>query len=97
MLLLKCCTQYASKLGKLSSGHRTGKGQFSFRSQRKAMPKNVQTISHASKVMLKILQARLQQYMNQELPDVQAEFRKGRGARDQVANIRWIIEKAKKF
>ena len=52
-------------------------------------------ISHASKVMLKILQARLQQYMNHELPDVQAGFRKGRGTRDQIANIRWIIEKAR--
>ena len=51
-------------------------------------------ISHASKVMLKILQARLQQYMNHELPDVQAGFRKGRGNRDHVANIHWIIEKA---
>ena len=50
-------------------------------------------ISHASKVMLKILQARLQQYMNQELQDVQAEFRKGRGTREQIANIHWIIEK----
>ena len=50
-------------------------------------------ISHASKVMLKILQARLQQYMNCELPDVQASFRKGRGTRDQIANIHWIIEK----
>ena len=50
-------------------------------------------ISHASKVMLKILQARLQQYMNHEPPDVQAGFRKGRGTRDQIANIRWIIEK----
>ena len=54
-------------------------------------------ISHASKVMLKILQARLQQYMNYELPDVQAGFRKGRGTRDQIANIRWIIEKAREF
>ena len=54
-------------------------------------------ISHASKVMLKILQARLQQYMNQELPDVQAGFRKGRGTRDQIANIHWIIEKAREF
>ena len=54
-------------------------------------------ISHASKVMLKIIQARLQQNMNQELPDVQAGFRKGRGTRDQIANIRWIIEKAKEF
>ena len=50
-------------------------------------------ISHASKVMLKILQARLQQYVNRELRDVQAGFRKGRGTRDQIANIRWIIEK----
>ena len=52
-------------------------------------------ISHASKVMLKILQARLQQYVNCELPDVQAGFRKGRQTRDQIANIRWIIEKAR--
>ena len=57
----------------------------------------VALISHASKVMLKILQDRLQQYMNQELPNVQAEFRKGRGSRDQVANIRWIIQKAQEF
>ena len=54
-------------------------------------------ISHASKVMLKILQARLQQYVNHELPDVQARFRKGKGTRDQVANIRWIIEKVREF
>ena len=54
-------------------------------------------ISHASKVMLKILQARLQQYVNCELPDVQAGFRKGRETRDQTANIRWIIENAREF
>ena len=54
-------------------------------------------ILHASKVMLKILQARLQQYMNHEIPDVQAGFRKGRGTRDQIANIRWIMEKAREF
>ena len=54
-------------------------------------------ISHASKVMLKILQARLQQHVNQELPDVQAGFRKGTGARDQIANICWILEKARQF
>ena len=53
--------------------------------------------SHASKVMLKILQARLQQYVNCEIPDVQAGFRKGRGPRDQIANICWIIEKAREF
>ena len=54
-------------------------------------------ISYASKVMLKILQARLQQYVNQELPDVQAGFRKGKGTKDQIAKIRWIIEKARQF
>ena len=54
-------------------------------------------ISHANKVMLKILQVRLQKYVNHELPDVQAEFRKGRGTRDQIANIRWNIEKAREF
>ena len=54
-------------------------------------------ISHDSKVMLKNLQARLQQYMNHELPDVQAGFRKGRGSRDQIANIRWVTEKAREF
>src|SRR5574341_816495 len=54
-------------------------------------------ISHTSKIMLKILQARFQQYMNHELPDVQAGFRKGRGTRDQIANICWIIEKAREF
>ena len=57
----------------------------------------ISLISHASKVMLKILQARLQQYMNRELPDVQAGFRKGRGTRDQIANICWMIEKAREF
>ena len=54
-------------------------------------------ISHTSDVMLKILQARLQQYVNHELPDVQAGFRKGRRTRDQIANIRWIMEKAREF
>ena len=54
-------------------------------------------ISHTSKVMFKILQARLQQYVNHELPDGQAGFRKGRGIKDQIANIRWIIEKAREF
>ena len=57
--------------------------------------RTIALISHASKVMLKILQTRLQQYVNQELPDVQAGFRKGRGTRDQIANIRWIIKKAR--
>ena len=84
------------------SSHKTGKGQFSFQSQRKAMPKNanyhtIALISHASKVMFKIIQVRLQQYVNHELPDVQAGFRKGRGIRDQIANIHWIIKKARGF
>ena len=54
-------------------------------------------ISHASKIMIKILQVRLLQYVNCELPDVQADFRKGRGTRDQIANIHWIMEKAREF
>ena len=59
--------------------------------------RTIALLSHASKVMLKIFQARLQQYVNHELPDIQAGFRKGRGARDQIANICWIIEKASAF
>ena len=99
MMLWKCCNHYANKFGKLSSGHRTGKGQFSFQSQRKAMSKEcsnyhtISLISHASKGMLKILQARLQVYVNCETPDIQAGFRKGRGTRDQIASIHWIIKK----
>ena len=92
----------ASKFGKLISGHRTAKCQFSFQSKRKAMQKNAQTTahlhsSHTSKIMLKILQARPQQYVNHESSDIQAGFRKGRGTRDQIANIRWIMEKAREF
>src|SRR5574341_2534045 len=101
MMLWKCCTQYASKFGTLSSGHRTGKGQFSFQSQSNAKECSnyctIALISHASKVMLKILQARLQQYVNCEFPDVQAGFRKGRGTRDHIANICWIIKRAREF
>ena len=59
--------------------------------------RTIALISHTSKVMLKILQARLQQYVNHEIPDVQAGFRKGRGTRDQISNIRWIMEKAREF
>ena len=92
-----------SKFGKLSSGHRTGKGQFSFKSQRKAMPKNVQTTAqlHSSptlaKLHSKILQVRLQLYMNRELPDVPAGFRKGKTNQRSNCNIRQIIEKAREF
>ena len=100
-MLWKCCSQYASKCRKLNSGHRTGKGQYSFQSQRKALPKNAQTTiqlhSSHTLVILKILQARLQQYVNHELSDVEAGFRKGRETRDQIASIRWIIKKAGEF
>ena len=76
------------------AGQGTGKDQFSFQSQRKAMPKNVQTTAYISHAIKVILQVRLQPYMNRELPDIQAGFRKVRGTRDQIANICWIIEKA---
>ena len=81
----------------------TGLEKVSFHSspkERQCQSSNYRTISlisHASKVMLKILQARLQQYVNRELPDVQAGFRKGRGTRDQIVNICWVIEKARDF
>ena len=91
-MLWKCCTQYASKFVKLSRGHRTGKGQLSFQSKEMQCKEyssyhTIALISHSSKVMLKIPQARLQYYSNHELPTVQAGFRKGRGIRDQIANI----------
>ena len=102
MLLLKCCTQYVSKFRKLSSGQDWKRSVF-IPSPRKGNAKEysnyrtIALISHASKVMLKILQARLRRYVNHKLPDVQAGFRKGRGTRDQIPNIRWIIEKASEF
>ena len=96
-MLWKCYTQYVSKFGKLSSGHRRGKGQFSFQFQRMYNYHIIALILHASKVMLKILQARPQQYMNRILPDVQAGFRKGKGTRDQIASIHWILEKTREF
>ena len=101
-MLWKCCTQYANKCGKFSSGHITGKGQFSFQSKKGNAKecsnyRTIAFISYTSKVMLKILQARLQQPVNHELPDVQAVFKKGRGTRDQITNIWWIIEKVREF
>ena len=102
-MLLKCCTQNDSKFGKLSSGHRTEKRLFFIPIKKKGTAKEcsnyhtIALISHASNVMLTILQARLQQCVNQELPDVQIGFRKGRGARDQITNFCWIIEKAREF
>ena len=102
-MLWKCYTQYTSKFGKLSSGHRTGKRSVFISIPKKDNAKEcsnyctIALISHASKVMFKILQARLLQYVNHELPDVQPRFRKGRTTRDQIANIHWIIEKAREF
>jgi len=102
-MLLKGCTQHASTFGKLSSGHRIGKSLSFIPVAQKGNAKEgsnyhaIVLISHTSKVMLKILQARLQQYLYCELPDVQAGFREGRRTRDQIANICWIIEKAKEF
>ena len=102
MMLLKCCTQHASKFGKLSSGHRTAKGQFSFQSQRKAMPRMLKLPHNCTHLTLakkcsKSFQASIQQCVNHELPDVQTGFRKGRGTRDQIANTRWMIKKARDF
>ena len=105
MTLLECCTQYASKFGKLSNGvsqdwKRSGcfhfipkDGQF----QESLKFHTTALISYASKVILKILQARLQLYTNWELPDVHAGFRKGRGNRDQLVDIHWITAKAREF
>ena len=103
MMLWKCCTQDASIFGKLSSGHKDWKRSVFVPIPKKGNAKEcsnyctIALISHASKAMLKILQARLQQYLKHELPDVQAGFRKGRGTRDQIANICWIIERAREF
>ena len=102
-MLLKYRGQYASKFGKLSSDHRTRKDQFLFQIQKKGSAKecsNFQTIvfiSHTSKIMLKILQALIQQDVTQELPEVQGGFRKGRGTRDQIANLCCLIEKIREF
>ena len=103
-MLLKCYTQYVIKYGKLSSGHRTEKGQFSFQSQRKAMLKNVQTTLQLcsfhmlARLACEILQASFQQYVSWELPDVQDGFtKKGRGTRVQNTKINWTMEKAGGF
>ena len=98
-MLLTFCTQYASKFGKLSSGQVLEK-VICIPIPKKGSANECSNycttalISHASKVMLKIIQPRLYLYMNQELADVQAGFRKGRGTRVQIANIYWIVEKS---
>ena len=95
MMLLKGCTQHARKFGKLSHGHGTGKGQFSFQSKRKAMPKNAQTTQMGSFHMLaQNPPSSASTFCESNVP---AGFRKGRGTRDQIANIRWIMEKAREF
>ena len=99
-MFIKLCV--CSKFGKHRSGHRIGKGQFSFQSQKGNAKEcsnyhTIALISHTSKVMLKILQVRLEQYINHELSDVQTGFRNGRGTGDQIANICWIIERAREF
>ena len=99
-MLWKCCTQYASTFGKLNSGHRNEKVQFSFQSQRKAMPKNSQTAAqlHSSHTLAKWCWKFFKPGFNYiELPDVQTGFRKGRGTRDYIASTCWIIllEKAR--
>ena len=91
-------TQYASKIGKFQCPQDWKMSVFipipkKGNAKESSNYHTIALISHASKIMLKILQARLQQYMNHELPDVQAGFRKGRGIRDQIANIHWIIKK----
>ena len=98
-MLLKCCSQYASKFEKLSSA--TGLEKPFILIPKKGNAKEcsnyhtIALISHTSKVVLRILQARLQQYINCKLSYVQAGFRRGRGTRDQIANIHWIIKKAR--
>ena len=103
MMLWKCCTQYASKFGKFQQCPQDWKMSVFIPVPKKGNAKDcsnycmIALISQASKIMLKILQARLQQYVNRECPDLQAYLRKDKGTRDQIANIRWIIEKAREF
>ena len=98
-MLWKCCTQYASKLGKLHSGHRTVFIPIPKKGNAKEWSNycTITLISHASKVVLEILQDRLPQYMNCEYTDVQAGFRTGKGTRNQIFNICCIIEKAREL
>ena len=98
-MLLKCCTQYVNKIWKIQQWPQDWKRSVFIPIQKKDNVKEcsnyctISLISYASKIILKILQVRLQQYVNQELPDVQGGFRKGRGTRGQIANICWILEK----
>ena len=99
----KCCIQYARKIGKLSSGHRTGKGQFSFQSQRKAMPKNAQTTArlHSSHMLVKecskFSKPGFSNMWTVNFLMFKLVLEKARGTRDQIAKICWIMEKAREF
>ena len=101
-MLSKCCTQYVSKSGKPTNGHSTGKGQSSSQFQRRAVLRNVQTTRqlHSSPMLVKLCSKSSKLGFRitwRELPDVHAGFRKGRGTRNQIANIHWITEKAREF
>ena len=102
-MLLKCCTHYVSKFRKLSSGHRTGKGQFSFQSQRRAMPKNVQTTGQLCsfhmliRLCSKSFKLGFSSMWIENFQMYKLGFRKGRGTRDQIAHIRWILEKEREL
>ena len=103
MMLLKCCSQYVSKLGKLSSGHRTRKGQFSFRFQRKAVSNNAQTTVQLcsfhmlARLCSKSFKLGFTSMRNWEFSDVQTGFQRDSRSRAQTANIFWIIEKTREF
>ena len=102
MILLKCCTQYANKFGKLSSGHKTGKGPFHYNPKERQcqrmfkLPYNCTHLTHQQRnAQSSPSQAFI--VMNCKHPDIQAKFRKGRGTRDQISSICWIIEKARDY
>ena len=103
MMPLKCCTQYGSKFGKTQQWPQDWKRSVFIPTPKKGNAKEcsnyhiIALILHTSKVIFKILQAMLQQYVNLEFPDVQAGYRKGRRTRDQIANMCWIMEKAREF
>ena len=103
MMLLKCCTQYVNKSGKLSSGHSTEKDSLHSKPKEGQCQRMLELLHNLcsfhmlARLRSKVFQARLQQYVNQELPDVQPGFQRGRGTRDQIANNHWIIEKAREF
>ena len=102
MMLLKCYTQYVSKFGKLSNGHRTGTGQFSLQSQRRAITKNVQIVVqlHSFHMLARLCSTSLKLDFSSTWTEnfqIYKLVQQGRGTRDQITNIRWIIEKAREF